>query len=376
MSLQSEYIGCGKIEALEKILTDNASAKVLLVTGRASFESSGAERAISPYLSGLHVTRFSDFEVNPQFEDAIRGVNIVRKENCDLVIAIGGGSCLDMGKLINILAAQEAEDLSEVVRDGSLIDKPGRPFVAIPTTAGTGSEATHFAVAYINKVKYSLAHRFIMPDYAIVDSQLCHNLPSYITACSGLDALSQATESYWAVGATVESKRYARRAIELIRNSLVMAVTKRDIGAIDAMAKGANLAGKAINISKTTAAHAISYPITTLYQVPHGHAVALTLGKFFELNADVNIDNVQDKRGVDYSIETMSELYELYECDSAEGCCNAWYQLVEELGLETKAHAIGVKSEADKQRIVEQVNLERLGNNPVRLSSASLMKVL
>ena len=99
-----------------------------------------------------------------------------------------------------------------------------------------------------------------------------------------MDALSQAVESFWAVGSTIDSKRYAQQSIEIILESIEMAVVKMDANAKDAMALAANLSGKAINISKTTAAHAISYPITTYFNIPHGIASSLTLIPLLEIN--------------------------------------------------------------------------------------------
>ena len=112
-----------------------------------------------------------------------------------MIIAIGGGSVIDMGKLINILDAQSNKNVSQLIKNSALVQSKGLPLIAIPTTFGTGSEATHFAVVYINKVKYSLAHSYILPDYAIVEPALSYKLPSKIAATSAMDALSQAVES-------------------------------------------------------------------------------------------------------------------------------------------------------------------------------------
>jgi alcohol dehydrogenase class IV len=156
----------------------------------------------------------------------------------------------------------------------------GKPLIAIPTTSGTGTEATCFAVVYIDKTKYSLKHSSILPDYTIIDPTLTHAMPPLVTAATGMDALAQAIESYWGVKSTHESQAYAREAITLTL-AYLKAACQNEVEARDAMSRAANLAGKAINLTETTACHAVSYPITSYFNVPHGHAVALTLASMF-----------------------------------------------------------------------------------------------
>ena len=128
--------------------------------------------------------------------------------------AVGGGSVIDTAKMIKIFSANKGNPES-YIRGEKEIEKSGPPMVAVPTTSGTGSESTHFAVVYIGKTKYSLAHKeHVLPEYAIVDPKFTYCLPKRITAETGIDALGQAIESYWAVGSTDESKGYAREAIK------------------------------------------------------------------------------------------------------------------------------------------------------------------
>ena len=330
---------------------------------------------MSPHLAGREVIRFCDFTPNPKLEDAQAGINLVKQVRPDIVIAIGGGSVIDMGKLIAILSAQTEKNAGKIVLNQDLIKARGLPFVAIPTTAGTGSEATHFAVVYIDDVKYSLAHDYILPDYAIVDSLLTHNVPSPIIASCSMDALTQAVESYWSVGSTEESKAYASRAIRMIL-SVVKSVHGEDHAAKETMAEAAYLSGKAINITKTTAAHAISYPITTHFDVPHGHAVALLLGKFFVIHAGADEAEITDKRGKAYLGQAMSELISMFGCNNALDCCKKWYETMAEIGLETDLRAIGIKTDADVELVEENISLERLNNNPVKVSREMLHHLL
>jgi alcohol dehydrogenase len=375
--MQTEFFGTNSLQNIKKIISDVGAKKILLVTGKDSYIKSGAEEKLSKYLDKIYVERYYDFEVNPKIEDVYFGVSIVQKMMPDLIIAIGGGTVIDMAKLINILSSQSNHSFINIIKNSSLISKKGMsPLVSIPTTSGTGSEATHFAVVYVEKRKYSLAHKFMLPEYVIVDSLLSNKIPKKIAASVAIDALSQAIESYWSVGASNKSKQYAEKAIEIILSSIGQAVNENDQNAKDLMAIAANLSGKAINISKTTAAHAISYPISTHFNVPHGHAVGLLLGCFFEINANFEAHSINDSRGVSYVKNTMLQLFKLFGVESSLDCKLAWYKIMNNIGLETKISKLGVCSPEDIDLIVNNVNIERLNNNPVIISVKTLKNLL
>jgi len=141
------------------------------------------------------------------------------------------------------------------------------------------------------------------------------------------------------------------------------------------MALAAHLSGKAINISKTTAAHALSYSMTTLFGIPHGHAVALTLGKFFSINYNANKNNILDQRGGIYLNKTMKELFNMFDCDTADCCHDKWYELMKLLDLEINIMNLGIKNIEDIECIVNNINIERIKNNPVLLDKKELFKI-
>ncbi len=136
MSVAREWVGAGSLERLPEILAGHQATRVLLVTGKASFAGSGAQGALDRYLAGIEVRRFCDFRVNPRVEDVRRGVEVLRDCTPDVVVAVGGGSAMDMAKLLNVLGAQAADPL-EIVEGGEPIERGGVPLVAIPTTAGS-----------------------------------------------------------------------------------------------------------------------------------------------------------------------------------------------------------------------------------------------
>lgn len=373
--MRKEYFGVGSLNNIYKIIENYKAKKIFLVSGKRSFETSGARNTILPYLANKSVVYFNDFSVNPKLEDVEKGILKLKQMKFDLIIAVGGGSAIDIAKLINVLAFQ-GPDAFDLVTGKDKIKIKGLPLIAIPTTSGTGSEATHFAVIYENKVKYSLAHKYILPDYSIIDPLLTYSLSSKLTAISGFDALCQAIESYWAVGSTKKSKKYASQAITLILPTLEHAVNRPDKKTRDTMALAAHYAGKAINISKTTAPHAISYPITSYFGVPHGYAVALTLGKFFLINSGLDKNTeIFDTRERDYLIKTMSELYKLLECTTPRECHDSWYNLMASVGLDYKFKAMGIRKNSDIDLIVKNVDLGRLYNNPVKISNSILKQL-
>jgi alcohol dehydrogenase class IV len=368
MSSPRVSFGLGSLAEVGESLARARAAKVLLVTGAGSFAASGAARALAPMLAGLEVRRFHEFKPNPILADLERGVGAFRSLEPDVVIAVGGGSAIDVAKAVNVFAAQTSPP-ADILRQPSLVRARPRPLVAVPTTAGTGSEATHFATLYADGVKHSFAHEWLRPDHAIVDPALTFSMPPRLTAVTGLDALSQAIESYWSVGATGESQALAAEAVALLWPALKRAVRAPDVAARTAMARGAHLAGRAIDISRTTAPHALSYALTIRHGVAHGHAVALTLGAFFEHNAQAQ--DVNDPRGAGYVGRTMAELCGRLGCRTPAEAARAWHDLLESLEVETDLRSLGVEADAI-EGLVAAVNAERLANHPVRITPAFL----
>lgn len=332
-------------EKLKKFLEENKIRRVFLVTGRKSYNTSGAEHMFHRILSSYEVGKFNDFSSNPKLEDVERGISIFKKKKYDAIVAIGGGSVIDMAKLINIFSAPKS-----------------KPLIAIPTTAGSGSEATHFAVVYANGEKYSVARDVMLPTMAIIEPKLTMSMPAHLTAVSGMDALSQAIESYWCINATDTSKHLAERAIRLILDNLVQSVKKPTLESHSAMAQASHLAGKAINITKTTAPHAISYFFTSHFNIPHGHAAALTLGKIFIYNSHANG-------------QVMTELMRLLGVANANAAARKINNIMKLIGLETKLHKLGL-CRSDIDLAVKNVNVERLKNNPRKMTDRDIRKIL
>lgn len=307
----------GAIENLNKIGFESP----LVFTGKNSFEK--IKPHVEKYLKNPFY--YNNFSTNPKIEEVNEAINLI-DFNFDIIIAIGGGSVIDFAKIFKYKKAKS------------------KKLIAIPTTCGTGSEATQFAVYYENKIKHSLDEKEILPDFAIIDSQFVENNPHYLKCSTALDAYCQAIESYFACNSTIESRQYAKKAIKLCKDNIVEYINSPNEKNSYNMCLASNLAGKAINISRTTLAHAMSYSITTNYDIPHGHAVALNIAKLMEYNKNVDENSINDKRGVDFVKARMDEIYSLI------GIINAldyFSDLFEKINLENKTFEV---SYIDPQR--------------------------
>lgn len=372
---QKEYVGFDSIVNLRDVLAEYGSKKIFLVTGNLSYSECGAEAYLNDLLKTYEVHRFCDFAPNPKIEDVDYGISEFRATECDTVIAVGGGSSIDMAKAINFLAANPLNVDGYKIRSKPS-DAKIKLLIAIPTTSGSGSEATHFAVVYVGRQKYSIADESILPAVTIVDANLTKSMPKYLTAVSGLDALTQAVESYWSIYSTGESKRLAGKAIKLVFGNLSKAVNNPDDDSRLEMAEGAHLAGKAINITKTTAAHSISYPLAAYFGIPHGQAAGVTLSSLLVFNANVTEQDALDKRGVGYVRETIGEICCLLGGDNVVGARRKIDDLIEETGLQTRLSKLGLRNQDIETIVANGFDAARVRNNPRRLTKEALRGIL
>ena len=260
--------------------------------------------------------------------------------------------------------------------EGAKLRPTDAALALIPTTAGTGSEATHFATVYKGTRKFSVAHPSLRPRWALVDPDLCASLPPAITASTGVDALCQGIESLWAVGSTEASRAHARAAIARAMEHLETAVLAPTPEARLGMCEAANWAGRAIDISKTTACHALSYGLTIRWDVPHGHAVGTSLGEMLVFNAEVSEADVVDPRGIAHVREVMAEVIRLLGARDAADARGRFNALMGRLGLALDLNTLGAGRAEDRQWLASQVNVERLGNNPRRMGARELDALL
>ena len=310
---------------------------------------------------------FSDFTPNPLYEQVCKGIDLFQITKCNSILAVGGGSAIDVAKCIKlaVLAKEGNAALipplvsTRVECDGSKI-----PFIAIPTTAGTGSESTHNAVMYYEGAKQTVINDGVLPDYAILEPSVLKTLPLYQKKCTMMDALCQGIESWWSVNSTEESYEYSRKTIELIMANWRKYIFENDDEAAANIMLGANYGGRAINITATTAAHAMSYKITSLYKLPHGHAVAIGLPKIWEYMLG-NMDKCVDDRGQDYLTDIFSKIAKAMGCETPAEVIALFRQMMEVMELKSP---VAVHREEELEVLSTSVNPIRLKNNPIQMS--------
>ena len=317
---------------------------------------------------------FSDFTPNPVYEDVCKGIDLFQITKCDCILAVGGGSAIDVAKCIKLaVLAEEGKSaiIPPLVSQRLPIDGSKIPFIAIPTTAGTGSESTHNAVMYYEGAKQTVTNDGVLPDYAILESSVLKTLPLYQKKCTMMDALCQGIESWWSVNSTEESYEYSRKTIELIMVNWRKYIFENDDEAAANIMLAANYGGRAINITQTTAAHAFSYKITSLYKLPHGHAVAVCLPEIWEYMI-VNIDKCIDVRGQDYLSEIFNKISKAMGCDSPKQTIGVFREMMVEMEL---FKPVSENKEENLKVLAKSVNPIRLKNNPIFLDNDAIKDI-
>lgn len=369
--------GVSEIEKQQKILTDEVFAaelqrifeeknvrSVLLVCG-GSFRRQKLYEKIRSLIeeSGAALTEFSDFCPNPVYDSVVKGVRVFREHRCDFLIAAGGGSAMDVAKCIKLFSGME-DDRNYLEQEIPGEDKI--PLLAVPTTAGTGSEATRFAVIYYEGNKQSVSHVNSIPDYVLFDASLLETLPLYHKKATMLDAFCHAAESSWSVNSTKESRAYSAEAIRLIyqyKDSYL----KNEKEGNEQMLRAANIAGKAINITQTTAGHAMAYKLTSLYGLAHGHAAALCVAAVWPYMA-AHPEKCMDARGSEHLRKVLEELSGACGCGSTEEAIQKFRDMLRELEMAVPI----MKDEEELALLRSSVNPQRLKNNPAALDGETL----
>lgn len=354
-------------QELDAWLLSNDLQRVLLVCGK-----SIRFLRINEYLDsaeqrlGTQIIRFSGFSPNPSYESVVRGVDLFLRKHCQAIIAVGGGSAMDVAKCIKLFSNMNPDDgTAEKNYLGQKIRPNEIPFLAMPTTAGTGSESTRYAVIYFNGEKQSITDNSIIPTTVLMDSGVLHTLPLYTKKAAALDALCHAIESFWSVNSTEKSRDYSQCAIKSILSNLDRYLAG-DETASTAMLYAANTAGKAINITQTTAGHAMCYKLTSLYGIAHGHAAALVNIKLFPWMIE-NTDKCTDPRGKAYLEETFAQIAHAMDCWSAGEAAHKLQSLVAALDMERP-----VPKDNQYEILKKSVNPVRLKNNPIKLDEDTI----
>lgn len=329
-----------------------------LIVSRSGLARSGVAEEMAhrsmPYVP------FDGFAPNPTAEQVQAGLAAYREGACDGILSIGGGSAIDVAKAIKALGGTDEQ--------ATLLERLTQPVpmaavhVAMPTTAGTGSESTHFATIYIGGKKYSVSHAALLPEAAILDPSQLLSLPDAERASTFLDALCHSIESYWSMRATDESRAFSAQAIALLTAN-ADAYLAGDEAACGAVMAASNFAGRAINLTTTTAAHAMCYMLTSLYGLRHGHAAAVCLPAAWAHLLAVGEEALQTR------LADLAALVSGKRGAAPEEGLEAFMALWRKAGLDD---GWVPEDERDLGTLAASVNVQRLSNFPVAVDEEDL----
>lgn len=351
--------------------------KALVVLGRSAMRKSGALDRLTYLLreNNLEYIIYENIPSDPTVETVDKGANLAKKGKCNLIIALGGGSVLDTGKAISAMVTNEGSvaDYQEIEGKGRKFQYKTIPFIAIPTTSGTGSEATSNAVITNTELslKKSIRDPWLIPEVALVDPELTLFLPPHITAICGGDALTQCIESYLGKKSQEISDALALHAIGLIGKSLVKAVKKgKNLKARKDMAMAALLSGLCLSNSGLGAVHALSHPLGVYYKIPHGLSCTVLLPYVMEFNLSVvtkKMTKIAQSLGENISL--------LSEKEASQRAVDKIKEIFSQVGIKSNLSEWGIKEE-DFSKIVKGSKGGSLNNNPRETSDEDLFELL
>lgn len=351
------YFGRDSVNILSKLLKGKKLSKTLFVIGKHTLNDKTIESLISK-LGKLYPK-----EINKSDSNSINSLSLyIKKGKFDCIVAIGGGTILDSSKSANIIAVNGGKIEDYLISKKREIKKKGLFFIAIPTTAGTGSEVTPWSVAWSDK-KYSFSSPFMFPDVAIVDPFLTDNCPAYVTATSGIDALCQAIEAFWNVHHNPISDKYALDSIKTILESLENAVNKPSKSSRNNMAWGSLNGGLAFSNTATTICHSVSYPITAHWGIAHGQATSITLPIFIEYTFPVLEKN------------RLIKILRAMKVKNTKDAADKIRKLMKATNLKSKLSELGISKEGIGLIVSEGFDPERAKNAP-RIPSEEKLKAM
>ena len=351
-------VGAGSIAQLGRIAREHNATCALVVSDLGVVRAGHAEKAIhSLRAAGLQTALFSNFSENPTTEHVDAGTILARERSPDLIVGVGGGSSMDCAKGINFLfsCGGRMQDYNGRGKATS----PMLPSIAIPTTAGTGSETQSFALITdaSTGIKMACGDQRAAFREAILDVNLTLTQPDRITALTGVDAVSHAVESYVSRAATPASRVFSREAWRLLSQSLPRVLADgADCDSRSAVQLGAAWAGLAIENAMLGAAHALANPLTASHRVVHGQAVGLMLPHTIRFNATVCADHYAELL---HDLETDTPI------DDPGEQLAAWLEaLLDQAGMARTLAALGITEPAIGQLATHAASQWTAGFNP------------
>ena len=359
------------IDDIKNFINDKSFKKIYILCGKKSFKTSGALNFFKSINKSKNFKIYYKNSHIPVLEELIEITKSIKIFRPDLILAVGGGAVIDYAKIANIIDVKL--NLAKLIVDYSYpYKKKYAKLAAIPTTAGSGAEVTSNAVIYVKGVKYSFESDLLIPDNFFLIPEFLINAPSMIKASAGFDSIAQALESLISKKSNDQSVEYASNSLKVSLNNYINFLIKPNIKNATEMSIAANLAGKAINISKTTVPHATSYPFTSLFNISHGHAVGLFFEKFFKFN----FENL-DKANVSFDLKKRFDLiFKIFNVSNINSFNSKISSFKKQAKLEDNLELLNIDLDSNIKKILEGVNLLRLGNNPIKINGNDIKNII
>lgn len=357
--------GVGKLKELPAEvgnLTEPGSS-VFLVTGRSSLKARGILQNVLDGLGEYNVTVYNDVRSFPSPANVDLAVQACKDANAKIVVAIGGGSAMDLAKAVAILALHEGSALEYATKEREFQHK-GLPFIASPTTSGSSSEVTSGSALWDleGKRHYGLGGPLMFPEVAIVDPDLTMSMSTTLAAVTGMDAFTSAFESYWNRESQPLSDALDLNVIRAFATNLERSAIQGDLESRAACALAASMSGVAYSNSRPNACHAIGGPLTLYWGIEHGQAVGVTLGAFLRHAAPA----IAHKTNALWNALGVSDLDDAVERIA---------QIMSRCGLETTLNGLGL-SRSDIDTIVEHTIWARIDPLPAPMDKDQLREML
>ena len=359
------------IEEIKKFLNDKKFKKIFLLCGKKSFTTSGAKVLFRNILIDKNTKFFFKSSEIPVLQELTKIIKEVKKFKPDLILAVGGGTVIDYAKIANVV--EITPDLPKLIVNYSYpFKRKFTKLAVIPTTAGSGAEVTSNAVIYVDGIKHSFESDLLIPDNYFLIPEFLIDAPYKIKASAGFDAIAQALESLVSKKSNEQSVNYASKSLKLSINSYIAFLNDSNLKSATEMSIAANLAGKAISISKTTVPHAVSYPFTSLFNISHGHAVGLFFENFFKFN----FKNLH-KSETSFDLKSRFDLiFKLIDVRDINEFVSKISLLKKQAQLEDNINKLDIDIEANFEKIMSGINLLRLGNNPVKIEKKDILQII
>ena len=358
-------------EDIKRFVNDKSFKKIFVLCGKKSFVTSGAENLFKKIITDKEIKLFYKKSELPILEELVKIINDIKNFKPDLILAVGGGAVIDYAKISNVVDVRD--DLVDLIVNYSYpFKKKFTKLAVIPTTAGSGAEVTSNAVIYVDGIKHSFESELLIPDNFFLVPEFLISAPNKIKASAGFDAIAQSLESLVSKKSNDQSVEYASKSLRVSVNSFISFVNNPNMKNATEMSIAANLAGKAISISKTTAPHAVSYPFTSLFNISHGHAVSLFFEKFFKFN----YENLE-KSEVSFVLKKRFDLiFNLFDVPNIESFNSKISSIKNQSKLSDNIKLLNIDLDKNIDKIIRGVNLLRLGNNPVKIDGKDITNII